>query len=134
MAHLKAHPDDAAAWTSLGRMFLANGQVEDALQAQRKVIGLKPDNAQAYADLADILAIANGRSLEGASEKALLKALELDADNVKALALSGTLALSRGQAEKAAQFWERALRNSAANAPLSAQLERAIALARSRAP
>jgi cytochrome c-type biogenesis protein CcmH len=130
---LNASPNDVEGWIMLGRSYVAMGKIEDAIRAQRKVIELNPKNAHAYADLADSLALANGRNLEGEPEKVIAKALALDPDHVKALALSGTLALNRGQAAKAATLWERALKGAEPDTPMANQLQRAIAQARERA-
>lgn len=130
---LKATPGDIEGWTMLARSYSALGKHSEALAAYRKVIELNPKDAQAYADIADVVAVVNGRSLEGEPEKIIAKALSLDPNNVKALALAGTLAFNRGQAAKAAQLWERALRNLEPNSPMAGDLQNAVAEARQRA-
>ena len=130
---LNAKPDDVEGWIMLGRSYIAMGKIQEAVVAQRKVVELNPKNAHAYADLADSLALANGRSLEGEPERHIIKALALDPDHVKALALSGTLALNRGQFAKAATQWEHALQGSEPDTPMANQLRRASTQARERA-
>jgi cytochrome c-type biogenesis protein CcmH len=126
---LSTSPGDVEGWVTLGRTYLALGKVEEAVKAQRKVVELDPKNAHAYADLADSLAIANGRNLEGEPEIALARALVLDPHHVKALALSGTLARNKGQIEEAARVWEHALKGAQPGSPMANQLQRAIAQA-----
>lgn len=123
---LKAKPDDAEGWTILGRSYSALGRQAEALSAYRKVIELNPKNAQGYADLADALGSENGNSLEGEPEKLLTKALTLDPDNIKALALSGTVAFNRGDAATAAKQWERALRSAEPGSEMARQLQGAV--------
>jgi cytochrome c-type biogenesis protein CcmH len=130
---LKTTPDDIEGWTMLGRSYGALGKHAESIEAYRKVIEISPRNAQAYADMADAIAVINGRSLEGEPEKIIAKALTLDPNNVKALALAGTLAFNRGQAAKAASLWERALRNVEPDNPMAPQLQNAVAEARQRA-
>lgn len=127
---LTTSPHDVEGWITLGRTYLALGKVDEAVKAQRKVVELDPKSAHAFADLADSLAIANGRNLEGEPERALARALALDPRHVKALALSGTLARNRGQIEEAARFWEQALKGAQPGTPMANQLQRAIAQAR----
>ena len=69
----------------------------------------------------------------GEPEKASAKALSLDPGNVKALALTGTLAFSRGDPAKAARQWELALSYAQPDNPMVGQLQRALAQARQRA-
>lgn len=130
---LKTTPNDVEGWAMLGRSYSALGKHEKALEAHRQAVKLNPKDAQAHADLADALAVINGRSLEGEPEKIINKALALDANNVKALALSGTIAFNRGDAAKAAKLWERALKNVEADSPMRDQLKRAVDDARQSA-
>lgn len=127
---LKTKPDDAEGWTILGRSYSALGRQTEALSAYRKVIELNPKEAQGYADLADALGSVNGNSLEGEPEKLLTKALTLDPDNIKALALSGTVAFNRGDAATAAKQWERALRSAEPGSEMARQLQGAVSDAR----
>jgi cytochrome c-type biogenesis protein CcmH len=130
---LKNSPNDVEGWAMLGRSYSALGKSDLALNAHRMAVKLNPKDAQAHADLADALAVVNGRSLEGEPEKIINKAIALDGNNVKALALSGTLAYNRGDMPKAAKLWERALKNSEPDSPMYEQLKRAVDDARQRA-
>ena len=130
---LKTTPGDIEGWAMLGRSYSALGKHIDALAAYRKVIELNPKDAQAYADIADAIAVVNGRNLEGEPEKIIAKALSLDPNNVKALALAGTVAFNRGDAAKAAKLWERAVRNLEPDNPMAGELRNAVAEARQRA-
>lgn len=130
---LKTTPDDAEGWAMLGRSYSALDRHADALPAYKKVIELRPKDGQAYADLADVLGSINGNSLDGEPEKLIAKALTLEPENVKALALAGTAAFNRGDAASAAKQWEHALRNVEPESGMAVQLQGALDEARQRA-
>ena len=132
-ARLKAQPDDAEGWSMLGRSYSVLDQFPQALEAFKQVIVLRPKDAQGYADMADALGMASGRKLGAESEKLLTKALQLDPDNVKALALVGTLALDRGDAAGATKQWEHALRKTEPGSEMASRLRSGIDEARQRA-
>ena len=50
-AHLRDHPDDAAAWAQLGNLFFDIAQIPDAIEAYEKSLVLEPDNIQVMTDL-----------------------------------------------------------------------------------
>ena len=129
---LKTQPDDAEGWATLGRSYSAQGRHPEALPAFKRVAELRPKDAQALADSADALAVANGRSLEGEPEKLILQAVQLDPKNIKALALAGTVAFNRGQFKEAIALWERAVQDADPQADFVQSLQGAIDEARRR--
>lgn len=132
-ARLKSQPDDAQGWSMLGRSYAVLGRYSDAIGAFRKLIELRPNDAQAYADAADALGMAQGQKLEGEPERLIAKALQVDPDNAKALALAGTVAFDKGDYAQAAGQWEHALAKLDPDNPLAPQLRGAAAAARRRA-
>jgi len=130
---LQANPDDAEGWAMLARSYAARGRYEEAMPAFRKVVELRPDNAQALADYADGLASMPGRSLTGEPEQLVNKALALDPRNVKALALAGTIAFDRSDFAGAIAYWQRALAAIEPGNEFARQLRGALADARERA-
>jgi cytochrome c-type biogenesis protein CcmH len=130
---LKEKPDDADGWAMLGRTYTAIGRFPEAMAALRKVVELRPKDAQALADLADGIAVTNNRSLDGEPEKLIAQALEFDPKNVKALALSGTVAFNRNDFKRAAEAWQKAVEASEPGSEFTRQLESAVAEARQRA-
>ena len=72
-----------------------------------------PRDAQLLADLADVLAMTRGGAgagnLQGEPEQLVLRALEIDPKNLKALALAGTAAFERKDYSSAVRYWERML-------------------------
>jgi len=106
-AHLRENPDDAAGWKLIGRAYASMNRHAEAADAYAKAAVRAPRDAQLLADLAEALAMARGRSLEGEPEKLLARALELEPDNLKALALAGTAAFGRRDYRAAVRHWEK---------------------------
>ena len=67
------------------------------------------DQARLWADKADALASAQGGDLSGDVLLALENALQLYPQQHKALALSGSAALARGDLEKTKEYWQALL-------------------------
>jgi cytochrome c-type biogenesis protein CcmH len=108
-AHLRENPDDVTGWKLLGRSYAALGRFDEATQALARAATHAPQDAQLLVDLADALGMARGRSLQGEPEKLVLRALEIDPQNAKGLALAGTAAFDRRDFAAAARYWERML-------------------------
>lgn len=130
---LKDRPEDVEGWTMLARSYLVLGRVEEAAQASERVLKLKPNDAQALADHADVLAMRSGRVLEGEPLKLIERALKLDPDNVKALALAGAAAFDRGDGKEAARLWDRVALLGPPGSPLVEQAREGAAEARKMA-
>ncbi|MDE2370013.1 MAG: c-type cytochrome biogenesis protein CcmI [Burkholderiales bacterium] len=130
---LKSKPDDAEGWSMLARSYTALGKYPEALVAYKKVTALKPNDAQALADLADGMATANNRNLDGEPTKLVEQSLKIDPDNVKALALAGTVAFNHEQYKAAVAAWEHAARGADPQGDFTKQLQGAIDEARKRA-
>lgn len=130
---LKERPEDAEGWTMLARSYLVLGRLEEAAQASERVLKLKPNDAQALADHADVLAMRGGRVLEGEPLKLIERALKLDPDNLKALALAGAAAFDRGDGAEAARLWDRVAQLGPPGSPLVDQAREGAAEARKMA-
>lgn len=108
-ARLKDSPDDAEGWFMLARSYNAMGRFSESADAYKELARLLPDESQVYADWADALAAANNRELGGEPARLIAKALELDPRNIKALALSGSVAFQKQDYAKASSEWEKIL-------------------------
>ncbi len=120
---LKAEPNNPDGWLMLGRSYAALQRYKDAVPAFRKVIELQPKSAQAMADLADALAMEQQRSFKGEPAKLITDALKADPDNLKALALAGTLAYENKDLPGAIKHWEHAVKVGPADNDLVRQLQ-----------
>jgi cytochrome c-type biogenesis protein CcmH len=130
---MKDQPDDAEGWSMLGRSYNALGRYPEAVVAFKKVIALKPNDAQALADQADAVAMAAGRKLAGEPAQLIARALELDPKNLKALALAGTIAFDANDFAKAVQLWSAAVAVAEPGSELERNLQSGVAEARARA-
>ena len=101
-------PPDPKAWEMLARSYAAMQKFPEANKAYQRAVELNPGNAQIIADHADVLAMLQGQSMVGEPTKLFERALVLDPNNLKALALAGSAAFERKDFAKAIQFWEKA--------------------------
>lgn len=106
---LESNPDDAEGWVMLARTYNALGRYGDAASAYAKADVLFPNNAPLLADYADTLAMAQGQKLLGKPEALVQRALEADGNNLKALALAGTVEFEKSDFAKAIEYWQRML-------------------------
>ena len=108
-ARLKENPDDTEGWIMLARSYRLFGRFEESAKAYARAAAREPRDAQLLADYADMLAMAQGRNLQGEPEKLVARALEIDPRNLKALALAGSAAFDRKDYARAVELWERML-------------------------
>ena len=106
-ARLQAQPDDSIGWTMLGRSYTVLGRATDAQAAFARALQLKPNDAGAHADAADAMAAARGGKLEGEPLRLVQRALQIDPDHLKSLAIAGTAAFDANDFTTAARHWGR---------------------------
>jgi len=104
---LQENPEDGAGWLMLGRSYAVLGRYPESSAAYGRALKLLPPDAQHYADYADIVAMSQGKKLLGEPEKLVRRALEIDPQNIKALALAGTIAFDRQEYAKAIGEWQK---------------------------
>lgn len=132
-AKLQEQPDNAQGWVMLGKSAMQLGRHEQAVAAFEKALALVGEDAQLLADYADALAVKNNRSLEGEPNKLVERALKADPNNLKALALAGTVAFNRADYPGAVRYWEKLASVAPPDTPWREQMQASIAEARSRA-
>jgi len=132
-ARLRENPDDADGWKLLGRSYAVLGRFGEAVDAYAKAAVRSPDDPQLLVDFADVLGMARGRSLQGEPAKLIERALQLDPNNLKGLALAGTAAFDGGEFDRAAAYWERMLPHVAADSEEAGLIRENVAAARARA-
>jgi cytochrome c-type biogenesis protein CcmH len=106
---LRDQPNDITGWTMLGKAAMALERYPEAAQAYAKLTQLTPQDAQAFADYADALAMANGQKLSGKPAALIDQALKLDPNNGKARYLAGFAAIEQGNTKAAIAHWEKLL-------------------------
>jgi cytochrome c-type biogenesis protein CcmH len=103
---MKANPSDPKGWRLLGRSYAALGRFRDSADAYAQAVQHGADDAAAYADWAEALALAHN-DMRGEPEALARKALDRDANSVKALALLATAAYERKDYDTAIATWRR---------------------------
>lgn len=107
---LAKQPNDPQGWLLLARSLAQMERYPEAAKAYDTLTQMVPNEAQLWADYADALAMTQNQSLVGAPTALLDKALALDPNNAKALALSGSAAMERGDYPVAIRDWEGLLK------------------------
>jgi cytochrome c-type biogenesis protein CcmH len=133
---LAQNPDDLEGWKMLGKSYSVIGKFGEASKAYAQAARRAPRDPQILADLADAIAMARGQSMKGEPEELVLRALQIDPKNLKALALAGTAAYDRQDFAAAADFWQRMLplvpAGSEEATTISANVQEARALSRQK--
>ena len=117
-------PDDARGWVMLARSYVALQRFGDAAVAYARAHRLAGDQADLLADYADALVMANDGKFTDQAGALLLKALENEPGNVKALWLAGQWKNLQGEYADAVRYWQRTAEQ------LPADGENALVLAR----
>lgn len=120
---MQADPSDAQGWMLLARSYMAMQRFDAARDAYAQAAERRTGDAQLLADYADASAMAQGQSLQGEPQRLITQALQVDPDNLKALALAAAAALQRGEAQAAVAHFERALRVVPPDSPFAADLQ-----------
>ena len=110
-------PEDPNNLVMLARAYSELKRFPDAGRAYGQLVKLVPEEAQVWAEYADVYAMINNRSLRGEPTKFLDKALELDGNNVMALELAGAAAMERNDYVAAITLWQRLVGLLPPNAP-----------------
>jgi len=127
---LKSDPGNSEGWAMLARSYARLGKHELALPAFQKTGALLDSDARLLADYADTAAMLNNRSLLGEPMRLIDKALQIDPDNFKALALAGTGAYEAKDYRRAVRHWERLAGITPPSSEFMPQLQASLADAR----
>jgi cytochrome c-type biogenesis protein CcmH len=123
---LKARPGDAQGWHTLARSYAALGHHAQAVEAFKTALRLRADEPTWLAEYAFSAASLDPRGVSREPARLIARALQIDADNPKALALAGTLALDRRDYQAAIGHWEHLARIEPADSPIRKQLQFSI--------
>jgi cytochrome c-type biogenesis protein CcmH len=132
-AQVEGSPEDAKGWTLLARSYSVMGRYPEAVRAYERAAALVPRDADLLADFADTLAVTQGRNLQGKPLELVQRALEIDPEHWKALALAGTAAFDRKDYGRAIAYWERLERVAPAGSEIGRSVGESIAEARALA-
>jgi cytochrome c-type biogenesis protein CcmH len=125
-----AQSGDDLAWTMLARSYAVLQRFPEASKAFARARELAPENPQLMADHADVLAMLQGQRVAGEPAQLAQRALTIDPDNLKALALAGSAAFEDKDYTGALKHWTRASRLAEPGSPFAQGLAGSIAQAR----
>lgn len=126
---LEKDPNNAEGWQMLGRSYATLQRMPEALAAYKKALALNPNNAPLLVDYADLLAFEN-KSIKGEPIRLVQKALQIDPNNLKGLALAGTASFETGDYKKAEEYWSKAKGLVPADSEFARGMDENIAAAR----
>ena len=130
---MQESPEDVKGWVMLGRTYAVLDRHAESAAAYANAVKRSPPDAQLLADYADALAMSQGRNLRGEPERLIAQALKLDPDNVKALALAGTVEFEKKDFKRAIIYWERILKVAPPDSEMADSVRSSIAEAQSLA-
>jgi cytochrome c-type biogenesis protein CcmH len=129
---LEENPNDAEGWVMLGRSYTMMERYADAAAAYGRATTLNGSDASLWTDYAEALALSNDRRLEGKPMEAINRALQINPNNEKALALAGEAAYQAADYKKAIEYWQKLPAGSETQKAVSDQLAKAKGLAAGR--
>lgn len=131
-ARLEQNPNDGKGWAMLARSYAMLGRYNEALPAYEKAANLVQDDPVILVDYADVLALTNGKNLQGKPMELVQRALLIDPSNIKGLNLIGTAEFQAGNYTHAVSYWEKLLQLLPTDSPLAKKINISIANARSQ--
>jgi len=124
---LKQNPEDGKGWAMLARTYAVTGRYKEAVEAYEKAVSLVKNDAVMLIDYADVLAMVNGKNMQGKPLELVHHALELDPGNIKGLALMGTASFQTGDYKQAEKYWREVLTKLPQDSQMSKQINAGIA-------
>jgi len=132
------HPAEAAGWLQAARANAMLNHGQAAVDDLRKAVALRPNDAELLANLADMLAASSGGHLDGEPIQLVERALAIDSNNVRALALKGSWQMTQRDFRAALETWNQALKVAQPDDPIAqflrSQLDDMRAMAAQAAP
>ncbi|MCK9687651.1 tetratricopeptide repeat protein [Scleromatobacter humisilvae] len=130
------HPDDPNGWMRAAQLQVMLNHGPAAVADYRRVAALRPNDADVMADLADLLAATGNGGLDGEPIQLVERALAINPNQVKALALKGSYAMSQRDFRTALVAWNQAIKVAQPGDPIAqylrGQLDEMRALAEAR--
>ena len=104
---VKENPSDGESLLLLARGYMEAERFTESAIVFDKLTQSIGDEAWIWADYADAQAMAQGQTLRGKPTEFINKALAIDPNHPKALALAGSAAMERGDFAAAIQHWQK---------------------------
>lgn len=107
--HLREHPESAKGWYLVGKLYLHDQRVGDAVKALQKSYTLNPGETDTQLALAQALFLQHNNRLDPQAQDLLKKALKKVPESPVALTLLGTDAYNKHQYNQALSYFEKLL-------------------------
>lgn len=104
---MQQNPSDPKGWILLARSQNALGRYADAAEAYERAAALLPNDAQVLADYADVTTMIQEGRFDGKPLTLIKQALQIDPNNMKALALAGTAEMRLGNKAQSLKHWQK---------------------------
>ncbi|WP_162914491.1 c-type cytochrome biogenesis protein CcmI [Taklimakanibacter lacteus] len=126
-AHLAEKPDDLRGWEVVAPIYRSAERYADAARAYQNILRLKGPDAGTYADLGEMLVIANAGLVPKEAAQAFAEALRLDARSPKARFYAGLALKQDGKRAEALTLWQGLLADTGPDDSWRGVLEAQIA-------
>jgi cytochrome c-type biogenesis protein CcmH len=113
------HPTEANGWLQAARAQAMLNHGMAAVDDYRRAAALRPNDANVLADLADMIAATSNGGLAGEPIQLVERALAIDPNQVKALALKGSYAMTQRDFRTALGAWNQALKVAQPDDPVA---------------
>ena len=130
--HLAENPEDTQALSMLARTYQALHKFDEAANAWERAYQLDPNNPAILVDYAESRGLAARGNLSGEPTELINRALELDPNHGKGLALGGTAAFAAGSYQLAIDRWTQLMKANLVDEQLVQTLQSGIAEAKIR--
>ena len=127
---LKNNPADAGGWAMLARTYSVVGRASEAADAYAHAVQLSAGDAALLVDYADAWAVKNNRSMEGEPMQLVQRALKLDPNNVKGLAIAGKYSFDHKDYVTAIKHWDKVVANGGTENFFAKQIQADLDMAR----
>ena len=131
---LREAPDNLEGWVLLSRSRGIQRDFAGAAAALEKALALAPGHPDILADLADVMAMTNNKSLAGKPLQLIQEALKNAPDHPKALSLAATAAMQNNDIPLATDYWKRLRATFPPGAPDIAQVDAILASLKNVSP
>ncbi len=97
--------DDAVAWMLLGRIWMSQGLMEDAIAAFEKALGLSPNRIPLLLNFAQASIVVGGDDNLARAGRAVARILLTEPENLDAMSLMALIAHEKGDTAEASKAW-----------------------------
>lgn len=130
---LASNPDNPQAWAVLGQAYLRLGRFGEAAIAFENAINWQPGSAFLFSSLGQARLFESGGVMSAAAREAFARALDIDANDVRARFFMAEARYQDGERQAAMQEWQAIIDGAAEGAAYLGMVEARIAAAEAEA-